>query len=143
LVVFACDFQCQTERKRETILNEDPYQPPNEDNAVEDAPISGPSFLPSTPLKTFGLAVIVFPVLSVIDLFVDSLTGASTSNTPNSLPPLFLVIGWLVGGYLWIRAFRLLHRIRPLLSPTVFAVFTMPVWFVVSGILALPIIMVR
>ncbi|WP_147866902.1 hypothetical protein [Stieleria maiorica] len=124
-------------------MNVDPYRPPNEEDSPQIDPIPGPSFLPATPLKTFGLAVIVFPVLGVIDLFVDTLTGVAESDAPNSLPALFLIFGWLVGGYLWFRAFRLLHRKRPLLSPTVFAFFTLPVWFIVSGMLALPIIMVR
>lgn len=121
----------------------DPHQPPQEDALKENDTIPGPSFLPSTPLKTFGLAVVVFPVLGAIDLFVDTLAGVADSGVPNSLPPLFLLLGWGVGGYLWFRAFRLWNRTRPMLSPIVYAFFTLPVWFIASGLLALPIIMVR
>ncbi len=132
-----------TESWRETNLTADPYRPPHEEDLPQIAHIPGPLFLPTTPLKTFGLAVIVFPVLGVIDLFVDTVAGVAESDAPNSLPALFLAVGWLVGGYLWFRAFRLLHRKRPLLSPAVYAFFTLPVWFIASGMLSLPIIMVR
>jgi hypothetical protein len=126
-----------------TAVTMDPYQPPQEDASKEIDAVTGRSFLPATPLKTFGLAVIVFPVLGVIDLLVDTLTGVADSDAPISLNPLFLLLGWGVGGYLWFRAFRLWNRTRPMLSSSVYAFITLPVWFFVSGILALPIIMVR
>ena len=121
----------------------DPYQPPHDDASKDIDAVGGSSFLPATPLKTFGLAVIVFPVLGIVDLLVDTLTGVSDSGAPIPMAPLFMLLGWGIGGYLWFRAFRLWNRARPMVSPSVYAFITLPIWFFTSGLLALPIIMVR
>lgn len=49
----------------------------------------------------------------------------------------------MIGTVLWVRGFRLWSRSRAMLSPTLYAILSLPLWFLTSGLLSLPTVASR
>ena len=127
-------------RAKDASVSDDPYRPPTETQSQPATAPSSMSLLPASSVATLWWALAVFPVLGVVDMFVDRFTGVV--GWPNDLPMPFLLIGFAACSALWVRAFRLGERRYKSLSPTAYALLTLPICLAVSAVLTLPILLV-
>lgn len=122
-----------------------PYDAPGAPDASDNGRGVGHVFWPNSPGRCFLLAVLVFPLIALFaalaGVFRDS--GVDPEATTHGTPALALVAAWIAGVTYWIRGFRLWSRTRTMLSPTLYAILTLPVWFIASAVLSLPIIVLR